>query len=270
VRLFQLLELSQLRADGVPISDRTAKEIWSKPGESEDWVNLARFIHPNEPVLLIDVGANVGKFTARALDEYRDIQSVCFEPAKSTCNLLAKRFDKNKNVTVHQVAASDQNSTATLYRGGESTLFSLEKFTEAADGHYHVGETDTETITCSRLDSFEFHPEGRKVLLKMDVQGHEEKALQGATGILHRVDVVIIECSFAREWKDKVPSFSGITRQLAEVGLYPIVFQDYGRSCSNYAFERDVIFVRENLLDRIWLNRVRGEVVSHIETRLTA
>jgi FkbM family methyltransferase len=254
IRLLQRLEWNALRAEGVPVSDRVGKEIWRKPGESEDWINLARFIHPHEPVFLIDVGANVGKFTARAMEEYRDIQSVCFEPAKSTCEQLSKRFGKNRNVAIYPFAASDQDGTATLFLGPESTMFSLEKMTEAADSFYHMGDAAaTETICCRRLDSFGFNPKGRKVLLKMDVQGHEEKALVGAVELLRRVDVVIIECSFANEWKGKSPSFAGITRHLADAGLYPIVFQDVLRACSSYPFERDVIFVRENLLSRIWL-----------------
>jgi hypothetical protein len=39
---------------------------------------------------------------------------------------------------------------------------------------------------------------------------------------------------------------------LSECGLYPIVFQDYGRVVSNYAFERDVLFVKRELLSKIW------------------
>lgn len=256
VRLFQRLEWSLLRDAGIPMSERVCKEIWQRPNDSEDWVNLARFIGSSEPVLLIDVGANVGEFTARALQEYPDLQSVCFEPAASNFEILTRRFANNREVTLHRVAASDETTTATLYLGRDNKLFSLEKYTNEADQKYAVGDTshiDTETIDCRRLDSFNIDPGERRVLLKVDVQGHEEKALTGAAGILPIVDVVIIECSFANEYQDQPPSFAGVTSKLASVGLYPVIFQEYGRDCSNYAYERDVIFVREKLLRNIWL-----------------
>ena len=33
--------------------------------------------------------------------------------------------------------------------------------------------------------------------------------------------------------------------------LYPIIFQDYGRRISDYTFERDVLFVRRELLSKV-------------------
>ena len=254
-RLFQRLEWSLLRKAGIPVSDRLGREIWRRPGDSEDWVNLARFISPAEPVFLIDVGANVGDFTARALQEYPNLQAVCFEPATSNFEKLKRRFGGNSAVTIHQVAASNQDASATMYIGRSDRLFSLEKYTGEADLAYGIGSTsyaDTETIDCRRLDSFNLEPSERCVLLKVDVQGHEEKALAGASALLSKVDVAIIECSFANEYEGLLPSFAGVTQKFAAAGLYPVIFQLYGDSWSNYAFERDVIFVRERLLKNIW------------------
>jgi FkbM family methyltransferase len=256
VRLFQRLEWSLLRKGGIPVSDRLCKEIWRRPGNSEDWVNLARFISPAEPVFLIDVGANVGDFTAGALLEYPDLRAVCFEPATSTFKTLARRFANNSAVVLHQVAASDEETTRVLHLARNSTLFSLEKYASEADQAYGVVDASsvaTEPIHCCRLDSFNLEPGERRVLLKVDVQGHELKALNGASGLLPKVHVAIIECSFANEYVGQPPSFAGVTKELARAGLYPVVFQDYGRGSSNYAFERDVIFVRESLLKHIWL-----------------
>lgn len=256
VRLFQRLEWSLLRKGGIPVSDRLGKEIWKRPGDSEDWVNLARFLSPAEPVFLIDVGANVGDFTARALQEYPNLRAVCFEPATSNFEVLARRFGNNSAVILHQVAASNEATTAALHLGQHNTLFSLEKYTSEAGQAYGVGDASrvgTETIHCCRLDNFNLEPGERSVLLKVDVQGHEQKALNGASGLLPKVDVAIIECSFANEYDGQPPSFASVTDELARAGLYPVIFQDYGRGWSNYAFERDVIFVRESLLKNIWL-----------------
>ena len=65
-------------------------------------------------------------------------------------------------------------------------------------------------------------------------------------------DAVLLECTFADEYEGKEPSFSPCCSLLRECGLYPIVFQDYGRALSNYAFERDVLFVKRELLGKIY------------------
>lgn len=139
--------------------------------------------------------------------------------------------------------------------GRSDTLFSLERYDVDANRAFGIGDasySDTGTTDCRRLDSFKLEPGERCVLLKADVQGHEEKALAGAIAVLSMVDVAIIECSFANEYEGVPPSFAGVTHGLATAGLYPVIFQVYGRESSGYAFERDVIFVRECLLKNIW------------------
>jgi FkbM family methyltransferase len=255
VRLFQQIEWNALRKSGIPVTDALRKEIWQHPSESEDWINLARFLSPSESIFLIDVGANVGNFTARAMAVYPDLQAMCIEPAQANFTRLAKRFEGNRAVTLHQAAASDQPSTSRMYIGRSDSLFSLEKYTPEGDKAFNIRDGSyaaTEEIVCETLDSIRMDPGQRTVLLKIDVQGHEEKALAGASKVLPMVDVAIIECSFANEYEGVPPSFAGVTQKLAAAGLYPIVFQDYGRRASSYAVERDVIFAREDRLKKIW------------------
>ncbi len=42
---------------------------------------------------------------------------------------------------------------------------------------------------------------------------------------------------------------------LEEVDLYPVIFQEYGYQVSNYATERDVIFVKPDLLGNIFYGK---------------
>lgn len=254
-RLLNLLEWSRLRKSGIPVSDKTRQEIWRKPAEAEDWVNLTRFIEPSEQVFLIDVGANVGDFTARAREEYPNLRAVCFEPVGSNFQALQGKFGSSEEVAIHQAAVSNANTQGTMYVGSSNSLCSLEKYSDEGNHAYGVDDDSykvTETIECRTLDSFQLDPAGRRVLLKVDVQGHEEKMLDGAAETLRKVDVAIVECTFANEYEGLPPSFAGVVSRLATAGLYPVVFQDYGRSFSTYAFERDVIFVRQPLLKNIW------------------
>ena len=96
--------------------------------------------------------------------------------------------------------------------------------------------------------NFNFH---NKSVLKIDVQGLEVEVLKGATNSLKLFDLIIIECSFAKEYLHSEPSFADIVELLKKDDLYPIIFQGYGKLISSYAIERDVIFVKKHLLDKI-------------------
>ena len=43
-----------------------------------------------------------------------------------------------------------------------------------------------------------------------------------------------------------------ISKQLEIAGLFPIIFQGYGKEESIYPFERDIIFVKGKLLPKIF------------------
>jgi FkbM family methyltransferase len=218
-------------------------------------VNLARFLRPSESVLLLDIGANVGSFTSDFLSIYKRSRSICFEPVSSTFEQLAARFAGDSRVEAHQFAISSFDGNAEMHVEAESTLCSLAEYTEDANTAYRIGSAQLEQVGCRRLDSLQFGKGAERLFVKIDVQGFEIEAIRGAMQTLTGADAVLLECSFADEYKDNEPSFSLACALLRECGLYPIVFQDYGRSIANYAYERDVLFVKRELLGRIWFHK---------------
>jgi FkbM family methyltransferase len=201
-------------------------------------------------VFLIDVGANVEDFTAEFLSHYKGGRSACFEPVRTTFEKLARRFPANARVAMHQCALSDADGRAAIYIHEDNTLCTLGEYTEEANAFYQTATRQSEEIVCARLDSFEFKNDGGKLLVKIDVQGLEGEVIRGGMETIKRADAVLLECSFANEHAGKELSFSSSCAMLRECGLYPIVFQDFGRALSNYAFERDVLFVKRALLDK--------------------
>jgi FkbM family methyltransferase len=246
-----------MRREGIDFDKGFYRPVWRTPGWSEDWVNLARFLRLDEKVLLIDIGANVGDFTAEFLSLYKDSRSVCFEPVPATFDRLAKRFSADARVAMHPCALSDVDGRATIYIHEDNTLCTLGEYTEEANAFYQTATPRSEDIACARLDSFEFEQDGGKLLVKIDVQGFEGEVIRGGMDTIKLADAVLLECSFADEYAGKEPSFSSSCAKLKECGLYPIVFQDFGRALSNYAYERDVLFVKRALLDKIWFRNYR-------------
>ena len=254
-RLFQMQELSLLRADGVHFDRHFYRELLMSPGKTEDWVNLARFLNPSEKVFLIDIGANVGDFTAAFLSVYKEGKSVCFEPVEATFEQLTKRFRAETRVATNRCALSDADGVGTIFLHADNTLCTLTQYTEEANAFYKTSSEPSEKTPCRRLDGFAFDRGDARLFVKIDVQGFEIEVIRGALNTLKAAELVLIECSFADEYAEKEPSFAPICAMLRDCDLYPIVFQDFGRSLSNYAFERDVLFVKRELLGKIWFRK---------------
>ena len=254
-----------MRREGIDFDKRFYRQVWRTPGWSEDWVNLARFLRLDEKVLLIDIGANVGDFTTEFLSLYKDSWSVCFEPVRGNISPIGspRDFPADARVAMHPCALSDVDGRATINIHEDNTLCTLGEYTQEANAFYQTATPRSEEIACARLDSFEFEKDGGKLLVKIDVQGFEGEVIRGGMDTIKLADVVLLECSFADEYVGTEPSFSSSCAMLKECGLYPIVFQDFGRTLANYAYERDVIFVKRALLDKIWFRNYRFTQQAH-------
>ena len=254
-RFFLFDELNRLRKEGKNFPRPLWYETWRLPSETEDWINIMRFIDPIEKLLLIDVGANDGKWAERFLKFFPNTKVIAFEPTSLPFERLKKRFENNKDIEIHRFAISNVNVRAPIFIGTSDTLSSFEKYEDEVNIFYQNKYTHTEEVECKTLDSFRIKKDERLICLKVDTQGHEVEVFLGATELLPQVDLCIVEVSFVKEYKDKEPSFVEVAGRLRRADLYPVVFQDYGRVISNYAFERDVIFAKLSLLNKIFFNK---------------
>jgi len=249
-RLDRLSEVRDLRKHGKNFPSDMWRLIWKEPHELADYIDLSVFIDAEKPVTLLDVGANVGKFTSNFVKFFPKTSTYAFEPVPETFEML--RANVEQIAQLHQLALSDSSLPRQIWVDTNHTLSSLEQYRPIVNELYQMQYSRQIEIQCARLDDLEIGPLEEQVILKVDVQGHEVAMFNGAKETLRRVDVVLAELTFAPEYEDLAPSFPHVCDLLREADLYPIVFQDYGRSRSNYGFERDVVFAKRNLLDRIW------------------
>lgn len=255
-RFFLLDELHRLRAAGKILPRRTAARIWRSPAEAEDWIHLSCFLDPREKVLLIDVGANVGDFTKNFLEFFPNSSVDAFEPVKESFDTLDACFRDDPRVRTHHCALSDFDGERMMEVAEVTTFSSFERYTADAT-RLEAEHTHRQMTDCRRLDGFQFPTDGRTVVLKIDVQGHEVEVLKAGRKTLDEVSVCLIETSFANQYEKREPSFSNIANIMREAGLFPIIFQEYGRNKSAYAVERDVLFVKKELLKNIWFDHYR-------------
>lgn len=226
--------------------------IWRQPSNMEDLLNLARFVSPQEKVLLIDIGGNVGNWAAEFIGFFPHTDIVAFEPDPRANAKYAARFQGRPGVSLHKMALSSAKGHATFHMAENTVYSSLEAYSDTQAGR-GIAMGDDCTVPLETLDSIAIDTSGYDAtVLKIDVQGHEIDALLGSMETLRKVDVVIGEFSFASEYVDSEPSFARVCGILYAAGLHPAIFQCYGRHLGPYAFERDVVFIRRDRLDRLY------------------
>jgi hypothetical protein len=152
-------------------------------------------------------------------------------------------------VSIVNAAVTPSSGPVEMTEATESTLSSIHKYSN------FLRRPDVEglriQVEAVRLDDLDIPDDGRTVVLKLDTQGHEFHALTTGKNILQRVSVAIVEVSFVEEYVSVPPSFGACVSFLREADLHPLIFQDFGRTVSPYAFERDVIFAKSVLLGNI-------------------
>lgn len=170
-------------------------------GENNDAIEAngeLRFMRERLPgcCTVFDVGANVGDWARLALQVNPGVRLHCFEPSAFTfAKLTAHPFPAN--VSCHNIGlgAAAGETSLFLFADG-SGMNSLYPRSGLEDGWNIAKPSRSETIRIDTLDAFcGAHGVERIDFLKMDVEGHEIGVLSGASGLLGRgaIDVVQFE-----------------------------------------------------------------------------
>ncbi len=141
---------------------------------------VARLLDPGE--VFWDVGANVGYFSLVAAAAVQETgQVLAFEPGTAALERLTENVSLNpfKNIGISNLAVADRDGEAVLYRAEGIADSSASLFSAAA------GAAGGEVCRTVALDSF-LQQEGLRPpdFIKLDVEGAELAALQGAAAIL--------------------------------------------------------------------------------------
>lgn len=168
-------------------------------------------------VVLVDIGANEGSYSAALRRLFPRARIIAFEPHPATVGRLRARL--GQTVEIHALAVGAQPGRSPLWdyaREGGSSHASL---VPGVIERIHGAPAAAVEVTVTSLDSF-FHNEqlGRIDLLKIDVEGSEIECLRGAQGLIGagRIDRVQFEFNtmhlasrvFFRDFMECLPGFS--------------------------------------------------------------
>ena len=175
--------------------------IASPAYERQDLNELIKYIKWNlqlhHKVLFIDIGACFGKYTVTIGNIFKkyskQIDILAFEPDKQNYNLLKKNVLLNnlKNVTLYKIALSNQNTTQKFYY--YSPMKQIVTFTTKKP--LQIITKTLDQILISKGISPDTN-----LVVKIDIEGNELKALQGSKKIfsLYKNSFLLIEDSFKK------------------------------------------------------------------------
>lgn len=174
-----------------------------------DLIQDIQRLHPNPsaPKIAIDVGANVGEWTAAWLRCFPNSTVHCFEPFPENFDRLQRRF--GDKVFLHRRALSSNAGKRAFYVYEDSVYNS---FVPYNDFQKPKGSFELETTT---LDAFAKVKDLRSIdVLKIDAEGEDLEILRGADNFIFLIKelhpaFIICECSVNRNSRAKtcLPKF---------------------------------------------------------------
>ena len=165
----------------------------------EYWV-IKNLLPTKRDLIIFDVGANEGSFVDQVLEIRKNVTRVfAFEPHPRAFSRLSKRFSKNKKTSLYNLALSNSTGEAQLsdYPDGDGS--SHASFESAIFSEIYKSKVSKVVVELDTLDNFcKLNDIERIDFLKIDVEGHELRVLEGATDLLASKKVDIIQFEFTQ------------------------------------------------------------------------
>jgi FkbM family methyltransferase len=143
---------------------------------------------------LVDIGANIGLYSIHLAQHAKLEEIHAFEPVTQNFNQLCANIflnNLNRRIIAHKFGISNEDGLRTIYVDSLST--GISKFQDwnppltkkTKDRDYY-----SEAIETKKLDSV-LRWQGRRLLAKIDVEGHELEVLRGMTSLLAHNKLVL-------------------------------------------------------------------------------
>jgi FkbM family methyltransferase len=189
------------------------------------------------PALIFDIGASNGQWTRECQSIYTEARYVLVDPLPSNREALLRMEQSDERVRVCLGVAGATRGSMQLYdHGDQSSILSSDDFPGT--------RREVEATTVDSL--FEIHGSPAPVLLKADVQGYELEVLKGAEECLKSTEMLILEVSFRRVYKDSALAHEVIS-YVAERGFRIYEICSYTqRESDRDLLQSDLVFVHES------------------------
>ena len=209
-----------------------------------------KIIHTYNISIVFDVGANKGQFGLQLLQDNFNGKIISFEPTIDAHFKLEKLSRKYPNWIVHErVAVGERDGTVKINVAGNSAQSSSVldmgfAHKESAPYSQYVSKEDVKLIMLDSVFS-DYVTANDEVLVKIDVQGYEERVLLGAIDCIKKVRAVKLECSIVSLYEgDKTYEFYFDWLKKLGFTLFDLE-KGHAHPITGRLLQFDAVFVRE-------------------------
>ena len=203
---------------------------------------------------IIDVGANEGQFVEEILNIFPLAEIYSFEPLGDCYEKLMSNFRNNEKVHTYNFALGEQDGEITFSRSSASPSSSILKMGDLHKKLYpHTANLVEEKVKIKRLDDvFADVNLENEVLLKIDVQGAEEKVIKGGSSVLKKANMIITEVSYATLYENQ-PLFRDMMNLLERYGFsYIGNMEQFANPLTGAPLFADAIFVKKEIYNILY------------------
>lgn len=231
-----------------------------KNGEKVFIDNLFTLFKNNnkKKIVVFDIGANTGEYSqmieSKAKSLGLNVELHLFEPTKSCYYILSKKFKDYPNVYLNNFGASNECRRATIFYDREqSGLASLYQRNLVV---YNLELNQSEEVKLKRLDSYiEEKSIDHIDFIKIDVEGHELKVLEGFGKYLDGQYIDFIQFEYGGANLDSHTTLMDLYRLLenrefkvAKIMPKGLELRDYNPFMENFIYSNYVAISRRMLI----------------------
>lgn len=180
--------------------------------------DIAYLYQEEKPSVIFDVGANIGFVTHQFRTFFPNADVYSFEPNPSVFTTLQKSYKDDQKVHPLPFGVGDQNTQILFNLNANVGTSSFLQPTTYHHIHQAQKMLDPILVNIVNLDGFmEQNGLSHINILKLDIEGYELKALEGAKKILaaQKIDVILTEINIVRSYVGQ-PLFHHLSAFLEE------------------------------------------------------
>jgi len=169
---------------------------------------------------VIDIGANTGSYGQHLNSLFKPTAIHAFEPLPSCQQKLAALSETIQHLTVHRLALADWPGEETFFENEYGPASSLLRVSDLSKSAFPETERESATtVSVARLDDvLDAASLEHDILIKIDVQGVEDRVIRGGRAVFSAAKLVLIEMSFTPMYEHQ-PLFEEVHGLLEDCGL---------------------------------------------------
>jgi FkbM family methyltransferase len=189
--------------------------------DRESFIREHKWLQAHQFKTIIDIGANEGQFADKMRILFPHAMIFAFEPLPQVFEKLKSNFIQDKAFEAINLGLGETEGILEFWENEYSPSSSFLRLTDTHKENFEEARLEQKVeVKIDRLDQVfadrELQP---PLLIKIDVQGFEDRVIKGGGQTIRKAEMIISEISFTALYKDQ-PLFSDIFNLLGNLGFY--------------------------------------------------